>query len=213
MRVNWQLHLAVCAAVLLQALQPVWLYCWRCCCSLASPKGRVLMRGRAAVDVNASAACCCCWWCSARLLPFAGGERAAPNTTSHSCGVMLPCVLMGATLLAVASRDRSSTSLGARLRGTPQPAAALSLNTLLLWPPGGVRLLPPDIRRVWLRPSSSTLPAMERSPQPSPGVLEARGAAAAAAAAAAEPRSMLAGCGLCCWACSGCGLCCRLRCC
>lgn len=100
-----------------------------------------------------------------------------PNTVCHSSGVT-PAVWEGTrsdtTLLAVAYLDRSSTSLGARLRGTPHPSGATGRAD-------GGRLPPPPPLPFEVRcgcaflPSSSTRPAMLRC-WPTPGVPGPRGA-------------------------------------
>jgi hypothetical protein len=100
-----------------------------------------------------------------------------PNTLAQSSGVtpLDAGTRKDATLLAVAYFDRSSTSFGPKLRGTPQPTGATEREEC------GRPLLLELLRGPAFFPNSSTRPAIER--WPSPGGVCALGAEPAAAAA------------------------------
>lgn len=135
---------------------------------------------------------------SALLLP-------PPNTLAQSSGVtpIDAGTRSDATLLAVAYFDRSSTSFGAKLRGTPQPTGATEREEC------GRPLLLELLRGAAFFPNSSTRPAIER--WPSPGGVCALGADPAAAAAlptlqgdaTLSARGATTGCCCCCccWTC------------
>jgi hypothetical protein len=151
--------------------------------STCSAIGRVRMRGSPAAAAARSSLSGLLVPLRARLGPGAAGAGVgslllllAPKTVVHSSGVTPDeaGTRSGATLLAVAYLDRSSTSLGARLRGTPQPRGAEGLEE-------GAGPFTLVLRAAGFLPSSSTRPAMLRCP--APGVPGPLGAGAAALSA------------------------------
>lgn len=176
--------------------------------STCSPSGRVRMRGKPAAAADSPSSLSALLLLGRRLTggpaPTAAGSSSAPpllpppNTVFHSSG-MTPDeagTRNDATLLAVAYLDRSSTSFGARLRGTPQPTGATERAE------GGLLLL--ALCGCAFLPNSSTRPAMDR--WPAPGVPGGRGAGAATLPAlpgdAPGTGDVACGCTGCCCCCS-----------